>query len=105
MTWFEIRVELHGCDDYVNIHDEMRQVGATRTITSDDGQEYQLPRATYFYECGWTDDPTDVRNFLGPKVAEAWSRFSLLVTRTDSLAWQGLEPVVQAPVLPDLLAR
>jgi hypothetical protein len=50
MNSFVTRVELHGAgqQDYDNLHRYMAEARFRRTITDDDGVDYQLPTATYY---------------------------------------------------------
>ena len=50
MPSFVTRVELHGAsaEDYARLHGAMTAANFHRTITGDDGVQYQLPTAEYF---------------------------------------------------------
>lgn len=99
MSWFLVRVELHKCNEYEGLHAAMAAHGAGRTIIGDDGVEYQLPRATYWYECSWTKDALAVDEYFRSAVSDIWNRFEVIVTRTDSLAWSGLPQITRARVI------
>jgi len=54
---YTTRVELHDAktwQDYENLHSEMAREGFARTITSDEGIEYELPTAEYVINANYT---------------------------------------------------
>ncbi|HEP6427750.1 type V toxin-antitoxin system endoribonuclease antitoxin GhoS [Burkholderia cenocepacia] len=58
MANFVTRIELHAAswDDYNDLHARMEAKGFQRTIPSGNGEQYELPTATYYVETGLTAD-------------------------------------------------
>lgn len=93
MAKFTTRVELHSADsdDYDTLHEEMKNEGFTRTITSGDGIEYHLPTAEYNYEANITRD--GVFKKAKSAAGKTGKNYSLLVTESEGRTWYNLDKV------------
>ncbi|WP_454691144.1 hypothetical protein [Achromobacter aloeverae] len=91
MAKFITRVELIDSDDadYNDLHEEMESRGFSRTITSDDDIEYQLPDAEYYFS-GVAELP-DVRQKAKDAVAAIGKKGRILVTQSRRMGWSGLK--------------
>lgn len=106
-VWFLVRVELHkhsdGPDltraDYDSLHREMESNNFKRTIRSDDGIDYHLPPAEYFFEARNNITAGQVHDALRSILNYFPITCSILVVETPSLAWSGLAPVSRVSAL------
>jgi hypothetical protein len=92
MPRFTTRVELHhgNDDDYVTLHDAMRDAGFSRIIADSDGVKYHLPTAEYNSTGNTKQQELD----RAKAAAESTGRsFSILVTHSAGRTWYGLRPV------------
>ncbi len=93
MSSFTVRVELHS-NVYPNfevLHRAMASEGFSRTITSDDGASYHLPRAEY--DIYTTMTRSEVLNSAKRAVTTTGQTAEILVTEASGRTWSGLTPV------------
>jgi hypothetical protein len=90
MAYFLVRIELHQAQylDYVKLHAFMTQRGFSRTITSDDRQQYALPTAEYFRISTTTID--QVTEDAKSAVAATGLSGGVIVAQAERLKWHGL---------------
>lgn len=90
MTWYAIRIELHNAnaEDYQTLHDILDVVEIVRTITSDQGTEYQLPTGMYFTESDRNID--EILSLVKNLAAVARPNPEVFVVETSSMKWTGL---------------
>jgi hypothetical protein len=87
-----VRVQLHHEHHYAAFHAAMLELGFSQTIVGRDGQEYRLPRATY-----WMREPTTATAMREAARAAAVMaevpRPAHILATSGSSAWSGLEVV------------
>lgn len=90
MTSFIARVELHDATsaDYAKLHEQMRTHGFSTTITSDEGNVYQLPTAEYEY-VGATIR-ADVLEKAKSAAATTGRSAGVLIAQSNGITWTGL---------------
>lgn len=94
MASFTTRVELHNAkdpEDYEKLHIEMGKENFTKTIKSDSGTEYHLPRAEYNKEGNYTR--ADVFESAKRAASKVVKKYSVLVTESNGRTWYGLDKV------------
>lgn len=92
MTRFNIRVELKGepdWDTYEELHERMLAANYYRTITSNAGDEYQLPHAEYIAEADWTLDA--IVDEVWSIANQVWTDPAVYVTIAGARKWRGLD--------------
>jgi len=105
MPKFITRVELHNArsEDYANLHTAMLNRKFQKTISDDNGVQYELPTAEYF-SYGPTITVGQVRD-LALEAANSTGRPNwILVSEFNSAAWS-LKPVKSLNALADLLSK
>lgn len=95
MSLFIIRVELHSNNyvaDFTRLHDLMQVNGFSKTIKSDNGVEYHLPRAEYLIYSA-TDNYSSILKKVESVVKLTGKTAEILVTESKSSTWSNLTPV------------
>ncbi|HEM8306957.1 MULTISPECIES: DUF2622 domain-containing protein [Providencia] len=90
MAMFIVRVELPNADysDYQRLYDLMEGYGFTKQITGDDGVQYDLPDAEYYYNGTYDIEAVSSTAF---KVAKSVrTNAKVLVTEAERIKWTGL---------------
>lgn len=96
MASFTTRVVLYDADwdDYTQVlHPAMAKHGFKRTVTSDDGQTYDLPDAEYNFVGDLTRK--DVLERAKAAAAMTKKKYSILVTESAGRAWSNLPLTVK----------
>ena len=85
MAKYIVRIELHSATgvDYDNLHEKMKKAGFSVTIPATDGNNYQLPTATYYADTNQTKDEVyDVANTIANSVkTKNW----IVVVKSDGI--------------------
>lgn len=96
MVNFTVRVELHEVnnvkpsgDDYQELHLAMQRKQYFRVIRSDDDKWYLLPPAEY--NVAWDVETKTVLDEVASIVKTVWTKFGILVTKSNGRTWQGLK--------------
>lgn len=95
MASFTTRVELHNAkdpEDYEKLHIEMGNEKFTRTIKSDNGTEYHLPRAEYNKEGSCTQ--AEVLESAKRAASKVVKKYAVFVTESNGRTWYGLDKVI-----------
>lgn len=91
---FVIRIELNDStlSDFTILHQAMSSMGFSQKISSDDGKEYHLPRATYL---GKTSSHTksQILELAKKAVAQTGKTSEIFVAEYSGATWVGLKPV------------
>lgn len=97
MARFTVRVELHNANitvDYPILHKAMEDQGFSRMILdSDSNVWYHLPTAEYNLVDGSIDNRETVMTKAQIAAKETGNTYSILVTKSETRLWYGLEPV------------
>jgi hypothetical protein len=108
-AWFIVRVELHKSpsgpsptrEDYDILHSKMETNYFTRTITGNNGIEYYLPPAEYFFDGRDNLTAVELRDLVKLILKNMKYSHSIMVMHAPSIAWTGLTRVTKASrVLP-----
>lgn len=93
MSSYTVRIELDGniYADYEILHKAMEMKGFKKTITSNDGIEYHLPRAEY--NISTSSDRSSVLKATEDAVAKTNKKAEILVTESKGRTWSGLSKV------------
>lgn len=96
MGSFITRVELHDAtyQNYVQLHEFMRQEGFTTTIQGNDGFDYHLPPAEYHLSANRTAQ--QVRELASHAADKTRKQSSVFTSEYSSAAWIGLNKVKAA---------
>lgn len=77
--------------DFSVLHSEMSSKGFTNTITGSDGNEYYLPKATYYFSS--SSEKSTVLKKCQEAVAKTGKRAEIIVADCNSCTWSGLNIV------------
>lgn len=93
MSAYTIRIELDSniYADFEILHNAMEMKGFKKTITSNDGVEYHLPRAEY--NISTSSDKSIVLKAAEDAVIKTNKKAEILVTESKSRTWSGLSKV------------
>lgn len=93
MSQFTTRVELHGANwqDYEVLHSRMAAEGFSRTITSDQGDVYELPTAEYDLVGPFTQAQVVAK--ADRAAAFTGKSRGILVTEAVGRTWRGLKMI------------
>lgn len=93
MSSFTVRIELDSnvYSDFEILHRAMDASGFKKTIKSDDGVEYHLPRAEY--NISTSIERSVVLKLAENAVAKTYRKAEILVTESCGRIWSGLYKV------------
>jgi hypothetical protein len=93
MGTYTVRIELdsNNYPDFEILHKAMSSSGFSKTIISDEGKEYHLPRAEY--NLSTTYNRAEVLNLAENAVARTGKGAEILVTESKARTWSGLKLV------------
>lgn len=93
MSTYTVRIELgsNNYPDFEILHNAMSAKGFEKTITSDDGIEYYLPRAEY--NISTSKNRSSVLDLAKSAVAVIGKKAEILVTESKGRTWSGLSEV------------
>ena len=93
MSSYIVRVELNSSSagDFDLLHEAMDRKGFSKTITSNYGKEYYLPRATYLIKT--TSSIGQVLEAVKNAVSVTGKTAEIIVAEYNSCTWVGLVPV------------
>ena len=90
---YAVRVELNSgsMNDFNLLHQAMDNKGFSKIITSDDGRDYYLPKATYLINT--TSNRSRVLEAVKSAVSITRKTAEIIVFEYSSSSWSGLTPV------------
>jgi hypothetical protein len=93
MSTYTVRIELdsNNYPDFEVLHKAMASLGFSKTIVSDEGKEYYLPRAEY--NLSTSNNRAEVLNFAENAVTKTGKNAEILVTESRARTWSGLKLV------------
>lgn len=93
MSLFIVRIELDSniYSDFEILHRAMELSGFKKTIKSNDGTEYHLPRAEY--NISTSVSRSAVLKLAENAAAKTYKKAEILVTESGGVSWSGLDKV------------
>lgn len=91
MNTYTVRIELdsNSYPDFEVLHKAMSSLGFSKTIISNGGKEYYLPRAEY--NLLTTYNKEEILNFAQNAVTKTGKSAEILVTESKARTWSGLK--------------
>ena len=93
MNSYTVRIELdsNNYPDFEILHKAMSSLGFSKTIVSDEGKEYYLPKAEYNILTQY--NKSDVLGLAKKAVTNTGKSAEILVTEAKARTWSGLKSV------------